>query len=279
MQLSPSTLAKLKEHYPYAVSFLDCFTPLEEHCHKMVKELPPPVLPEKEEINPNKALYPADEEDFLHMYLDAALLGTAQQLCLIAAAHVQKLHNDLQTLADFLPQNINDCKQLASLILIKKPHRIAAWAKKHAVQKDAAALIATYLAHCAALRIAHHAKPSETWDKNFCPVCAHIPNAGYLKEKEGNRYLHCSLCNKTWRYSRTVCPVCENAQPEKRLVYNLEGGTEQLRAEGCKVCQHYMLVPDLRDMGETVPLSLLLYCLMPMDMLMQEQGYQPITSR
>ncbi len=287
--MTEAVLNTLKERYPYAVQFFETFLPLEELCHTMAKELPAPTLPmpiATAEHIVGKALYPADK-DHIDLYTDAAVLSTATRICQEAAKVLPDLAQDLEKLAVFLPENPKAAQHLASLVLLGKQHRIAPWAKKHGMGKDSSGLVGTYLARTAAVRVALHSSHveaqeafesgaiSEHWNKNTCPVCGHAPNAGYLYHKEGHRYLHCSLCHSTWRFSRTTCPACEDAKPENRTLFTLESGAEQ-RAEGCKVCQRYMLVPDIRQMADTIPMYALLYCLMPLDILMQDEGYEPL---
>ncbi len=275
MHISSATVKQLKTQYPYAEPFLSCFIPLEECCHKLAEELPPPIFPEDDEIIFGDPFCRADKEH-LDIYLDDALLGTCKEICLVAAKQVKEYSKELKELAKFLEKDPAACKHLASLTLLQKKHRISAWAKKHGMQKYAASFASNYLARCAALRVAKHAKKPEEWSINYCPTCGSLPNAGYLQTTEGHRFLHCSMCSSTWRFPRTVCPACGDNKPEGRLVFDLEGGNVQQRAEGCEVCKHYMLVPDIRDLAEDIPIAILLYCLMPMDALMQDKGYKPL---
>ncbi len=275
--MSFAVVKQLKKQYPYAAPFLTCFVPLEELSTKFAQDLPPPTIPLADETIFGKSACEASKEN-IDVYLDASLLATSKDFCATAAKCVKEHTKAIRELAAFLKKDEKACKHLVSLVLLQKKHRIGPWAKKHGMQKDAAALVATYMARCAAARIAKHAKISETWTQSYCPVCGRLPNAGYIQTKEGHRFLHCQLCSSTWRFPRTACPACGDDKPEGRLIFNLEGGTTQQRAEGCKECKYYLLVPDIRDMAENIPLSILLFCLMPMDMLMQDQGYKPLES-
>ncbi len=284
--MTEAVLKTLKERYPYAEQFFDTFLPLEELCHVLAKEFPAPHLPTplaQEEAIAGKALYPTDKEHMVY-YLDDALLNAVSPICQKAMECFSGHGKYFAELEAFLKDNPKACRHLISLVLAQKTHRIGPWAKKHDMQKDSAALVGTFLARTAAVRVALHSgfaqkleafesgEADSPWDKNYCPVCGHSPNAGYLWHKEGHRYLHCSLCQSTWRYSRTTCPTCEDAKPEHRVIMNLEGSAVQ-RAEGCTECKHYMLVSDVREMSDKIPMYALLYCLMPMDVLMQDEGY------
>ncbi len=284
--MTENVLRSLKEQYPYATQFFDTFLPLEELCHELAKELAPPILPTplaQEENILGKALYPTDKEH-LPLYLDDVIIAVASKICTVAAKVFSGHSEELEKLSALLQKDSKACKHLASLVLQDKQHRISAWAKKYDVQKDSAALVATYLARAAAVRVALHSghmqaqekfesgETSEHWGENFCPICGHRPNASYLWHKEGHRYLHCSLCHSTWRFSRTTCPACGDAKPENRMIFNLEGSVVQ-RAEGCTSCKHYLLVSDIREMADKIPMYALLYCLLPMDILMQEEGF------
>ncbi len=285
--MTEAIINSLKEQYPYAVQFFDTFLHIEKLCHDLAKELPPPVLPTHEgEHILGKSLYPTEEEN-LDLYFDENLLEITAKICEACAQYFPELKDNLTKLSEFLVNSQDACKCLASFILLNKIDAIEGWSEKNELNQDCAALVATYLARTAAVRIALHSpnaqaqvelesgKTSQAWQENYCPVCGHLPNIAYFKFKEGHRYLHCSLCHSEWRFPRTVCPACKDDTPTNRMIFNLEGSVIQ-RAEGCDICKRYLLVSDTREMAEKIPMYALLYCLIPMDILMQEKGYEPI---
>lgn len=273
---SPAILQLLTEQYSSCADIIRAFAPLEDARAALAQSLPPPapVQADAAQTAQGKPLYMADKEHMSH-YVDKALCEKAPSLCAAAREGFPHLQEELKALEKFLCATPKACAHLITLALTGMPHRIGPWAKKHAQHKEAAQLMASQMARCAAQRVALHATAPEKWEHGHCPICGGKPQAGSLRHKEGHRFLHCGLCGHRWRFSRTTCPVCEDANPEKRRVFHLEGATPQNRAEGCDVCKHYLLVPDMRDMLDEIPLSLLLFALIPMDMLMQQEGYSP----
>lgn len=279
--LNPHILQTLTEQYPPCANIIRAFAPLEEACAALVQSLPAPIAPSTHSaaedavlIAQGKPLFMPDKEH-VGYYVDTALVAAAPSLCSAAAQGFPQFKEALETLETFLRADPKACAHLITLALTGKHPRVAAWAKKHDQHKEAAQLMASHMARCAARRVARHATQPKAWDKGHCPICGSAAQAGFLRHKEGYRFLHCGLCDHSWRFSRTVCPVCEDTSPEKRKIFHLEGATPQSRAEGCDVCKHYLLVPDMRDMLDEMPLSLLLFGLIPMDMLMQQEGYTP----
>ena len=283
--MPPSTAAlhTLAQQYPHSADILHAFAPLHHACQRLAADLPPPALPllgeeEMVQFTQGKPRCLADKENS-SIYLDEHVLRAAPELCTLAAQHFPELAAGLEELGTYLAENTRACAHLGLLLLTEKAHRVGPWAKKHQMNKEAAQLLGSQLVQCAAMRVARHAAlPAEgaQWDKSHCPVCGRTPQAGFLRHKEGQRFLQCGLCGQSWRFSRTVCPACQDSDPEKRKIFTLQGHPEQMRAEGCEACKHYVLVPDMREMAEEISPSLLLYCLIPMDLLMQEQGYTPM---
>lgn len=277
VQFSASAKKLLLDKYPHCAELLRVFAPLYEFQCAAADELPPPVLPplERNSFLQGKA-YLQPDRDTLDIYLDDALLTAASGAAKAAAKAMPDLKAEFTELGNFLGKNPRDCRDLIALSLLGKRHRVSYWAKKRGMNKNAAALLSIQLAQTAARRTAKAAAPVvlPDWDKGHCPVCGSMPHAGYLRDKEGRRFLQCSLCGHERRFSRTVCPFCAEARPEQLKIFFLEGDT-QARAEGCETCKRYLPVPDLRaSMGE-IPLEMLALCLMPLDMLMQEKGYTP----
>ena len=274
---SSATIELLSSQYPHSADIVRAFAPLLECGEKLAGDLPAPTLPAVDAVQhtQGKAACLADKEH-VKFYLDEAVLVTAPELCWAAAQGFPQLKKELQVLEKLLGENKKACAHLAGLVLTDKMHRIPHWAKKHGQHKESSRLVATHLARLAARRVARGLTVTENWEKNYCPVCGRPPQAGFLRMKEGQRFLYCGLCHTEWRFSRTTCPACQDSDPEKRKIYTLEGGTPQSRAEGCDICKRYLLVPDMRDTLDVIPVSLLLYCLISMDMLMQQEGYEPL---
>ncbi len=278
MQLSHAA-EFLAEKYPHCAELLKTFTPLLEAQRSLAGSLPPPVLPplESNSFLQGKA-WLRPETATLGVYLDEAFLDAAPGAVKQLAKAVPQRRKELAELGKFLKKERGDCRKLIALPLTGKAHRMPYWAKTRGLDKDAAALFGTQLARAAALRVAKAAAAHLlSWDKGWCPICGSMPHAACLKDKEGRRFLQCSLCGHEWRFSRTSCPVCGEERPEKLELFFFEGDP-QARVEGCATCLRYLPVPDLRAAAEEIPLELLALCLMPLDLLVQEKGFSPAAS-
>lgn len=277
MPISSAILSLLTQKYPHCTGLLDAFAPLLDARSALVDALPPPALPQRDEaaFATGAPLVPPCKEH-LSSYLDAPLLEAAPHAIVRAASKgFPLLAEDFARLETLLKENKSACRALAAYPLKNMTHRVPFWAKKHAQNPHAASILSAHMAATAARRVAVAAAntPLPAWEKSHCPVCGSTPHAGYLHNTEGQRSLQCSLCGHAWRFSRTACPFCGDASPDKRQVFYTDA-EPSARAEGCDVCQRYLLVPDMRASLD-IPLELLLLCLMPLDLLMQEKGYLP----
>jgi FdhE protein len=97
-----------------------------------------------------------------------------------------------------------------------------------------------------------------------------------LRGKEGKRWLQCSLCGHEWIFSRTSCPLCGQDSPKDLPLFFLEHNPRE-RAEACRRCGRYLLGIDMREFIDAVPPELLLLCMTPLDLLVQEKGFVPAT--
>ena len=276
--ISASVQKLLAKRYPHSVGLLKVFIPLFELRLQLADALAPPKLPE---LDANSFLqgkaWLAPDKSNIELYLDQPFLELAPKAMTRAAATaLPKLKEACKKLGNFLAANPAECKKLVQLTLLGKAHRIAYWAKTQGQDRHVASLLSLHLAGTAARRVATAAKDQLLrWEKAWCPICGNMAHAACLRHKEGQRFLQCGLCGHEWRFSRTVCPVCEEERPENLLVYFLENDMEA-RAEGCQICKHYLLVPDVRPQAEPIALELLCLCLMPLDLIMQEKGYIPV---
>lgn len=283
VKISATTLGALVQKYPHASPLLEAFVPLLEARETLAQELPAPLLPPPNPCAMAQGkpwLAPTENAHVSALYLDDMFMTRVPQYLLAAARKgMPQLSSAWDELDTLFSQNPKACRNLVALGLLGKRHRTAYWAKKNGQDKAATALICLHLAATAARRVAVAAQAAqktllEAWTQGHCPVCGGPAHAGFLQHKEGQRFIQCGLCGQTWRFSRTVCPLCADDKPEGRTVFFYQGDI-QARAEACESCKSYMQVPDMRDMAEEVPLELLVLCLMPLDLSMQEKGYTP----
>jgi FdhE protein len=113
------------------------------------------------------------------------------------------------------------------------------------------------------------------WHKGYCPLCGSFPELSYLKEKEGQRWLKCSLCSHEWRFMRTKCPYCENDDHEKMELYFVED-REHERAELCYQCKRYIVNIDTRNFAEEVVTEVAAIGMLYLDILAQGKGFLPV---
>ncbi len=115
------------------------------------------------------------------------------------------------------------------------------------------------------------------WHKGNCPVCGACPDLSFLKTNEGQRWLRCSVCAHTWRFIRTQCPWCDNADQEKTEAVFIEGRPGE-RAELCRHCKHYIVTVDLRGRSEEVISAAAVFGLLHLDVIAQGKGYAPMAA-
>lgn len=279
MTISTAAISRLAKKHPHSAQVLKAFVPLLQMQDTLAEELPAPELPalDAAAFALGKAWLPAIEADPA-LYFDDAFLKTApKKLASAAAKGLPDLKESLRALGTFLSKNPEQCRELATLQLRGKQSKIKAWAKKHAQDDNASALLALHLAAAAGRRIERAASKIVLphWERPYCPICGSRPHGSCIKGKEGKRYLHCSLCRHEWLFPRTVCPACGQDKPQDILLYYLEG-SQMERAEVCKLCKHYILSVDMKELTGETPLELYLLCMMPLDVLMQEESYVPL---
>jgi FdhE protein len=81
----------------------------------------------------------------------------------------------------------------------------------------------------------------EQWLRNYCPTCGSPPCMAQLigVDPARLRFLSCGRCSTRWRYRRTGCPFCENADDHKLSILSVEG-QRGLRIDYCQACHGYL---------------------------------------
>ncbi len=127
--------------------------------------------------------------------------------------------------------------------------------------------------------------PWNFWNKGNCPVCGSMPSMSvlqpgeqepteFLKNSSAQRWLCCSSCAHTWRFSRTHCPSCGHDEQENREYLFVEEQNLE-RVEFCKQCKHYLLTWDIRDKVSPIDHRLAPLGLIHLDIIARRQGYVP----
>lgn len=106
-----------------------------------------------------------------------------------------------------------------------------------------------------------------------CPICASLPVASVVRiggQRDGCRYLCCSLCSTEWHQVRVTCSHCEDT---KEIAYHfIEDGPEGIKAESCDHCHTYRKIfyQEKDQFVEAVADDL---ASLPLDVLMGQEGY------
>jgi FdhE protein len=115
----------------------------------------------------------------------------------------------------------------------------------------------TVAAEALAQRLATLERPiAKGEDPGSCPCCGSLPTASIIRASgghNGQRYLHCSLCNTQWHRQRIECTHCGATENVHYHGLTAEGvgandsvaaraGRNAVQAETCDDCQHYLKV-------------------------------------
>ena len=114
------------------------------------------------------------------------------------------------------------------------------------------------------------------WEKGTCPVCGAHPTIAVIREKIPQRWLHCSRCGHEWRYTRMLCPGCEQESPSGLDYFYVEDRRQET-AFTCNSCKRYLItlnqISDMGDYDRDVSAMSLIH----LDLIMQEKGFTPMT--
>jgi FdhE protein len=114
------------------------------------------------------------------------------------------------------------------------------------------------------------------WEKGYCPICGAHPTIAVIREKIAQRWLHCSRCGHEWRYSRMLCPGCEQESPSGIDYFYVEDRRQET-AFSCDACKRYLItlnqISDIGDYDRDVSAMSLIH----LDLVMQEKGFTPMT--
>lgn len=115
------------------------------------------------------------------------------------------------------------------------------------------------------------------WEKGYCPICGAFPSIALIEEEGGKRFLHCSTCGHKWRFTRIVCPYCENDAASGMDYFYVENKTQE-SAFVCDKCKKYLVT--IYRAGNLFPrdMDVSAISLIHLDMIMQDKGYTPMAS-
>jgi FdhE protein len=116
------------------------------------------------------------------------------------------------------------------------------------------------------------------WVKGYCPICGELPTIALIQEEGGKRFLHCSSCNHDWRFTRVVCPYCENEAQQGMDYFYIEKKTQE-SAFVCDKCKKYLVTLYRAGSLFVRDMDIAAINLIHLDMIMQDKGYEPMASR
>jgi FdhE protein len=111
----------------------------------------------------------------------------------------------------------------------------------------------------------------KAWSFGHCPVCGSAPGLAALSGPDGDRTLHCALCETSWSYPRLKCPFCEKQEPGS-ISYIKAENEEGLQAELCAGCGQYIKTLDLRQVAGPVIMPLDDAASWHLDLIAQRSG-------
>ena len=112
------------------------------------------------------------------------------------------------------------------------------------------------------------------WEKGYCPVCGTFPSIAMIKEKIAERWLHCSQCGYEWKFSRVICPYCEDKAYEETPFFFVEDKENEC-AFACNKCKRYLIT--LTRMSDLLirDLDISAISLTHLDIIMQRRVSSP----
>jgi FdhE protein len=115
------------------------------------------------------------------------------------------------------------------------------------------------------------------WEKGYCPICGEFPTIALIEEEGGKRFLHCSSCGHDWRFTRVLCPYCENDAKQGMDYFYVEKKTQE-SAFVCDKCKKYLVTLFRAGSLFARDMDIAAISLIHLDMIMQDKGYEPMTA-
>ena len=109
-----------------------------------------------------------------------------------------------------------------------------------------------------------------------CPCCAHLPQAGVLKELAHGQalWLSCSLCFHQWEYPRGRCVACSEASAQSLSFHRAEE-IPHIQVMTCDECRQYLHLIDSQKEPRAVP-DIDEVAALPLDVWAIERGFSKL---
>ncbi len=155
---------------------------------------------------------------------------------------------------------------------------VAGWASEFNINSSAIALLLRFVTRIILEKRSQHIEwKGDNWEKGYCPVCGTFPSIAMIKEKIAERWLHCSQCGYEWKFSRVLCPYCEDQAYEEMPFFFVESKDKEC-AYACDKCKRYLIT--LNRMSDLIvrDLDISAISLTHLDIIMQGNGFQPMAT-
>ena len=111
------------------------------------------------------------------------------------------------------------------------------------------------------------------WTEGYCPICGKEPKIGEIrKDEEGKRYLFCHQCGFKWYFHRIKCPFCGNDEQQSLAYFEVEG-EERYRVDVCNKCWRYIKTVELPKSGDEPDMDVEDIATLHLDMIAYDEGY------
>jgi FdhE protein len=269
-------IQKIREEIPQLSNVLDAFGELLAEQAALKTELPDSeTRPEQLDevafsqgvpiLLKNAFIIPAD-----------TLKKSADRLIPVLMRGLPKISEQLTVIAKTIKISAPNSFNTADRDLTLTHERISEWIVDLKVDPEIARFTLTQLVKPYAAKKAEALAEllhESRWFKGYCPICGSWPEIGFLEGQEGRRWLRCSFCSHEWNFSRTECPFCESANPDKLEIFYTANRPFE-RAEVCYECKKYLISLDLRNRTGVIR-EVAALGMVHLDVLAQEKGFSP----
>lgn len=217
-------------------------------------------------------------EDFIDSMEDTLWIAGAERLIPVMENSFPKIKEELHIIGNELSEGRLNPRTLlkASLTGNEGENTVTAFRLKITPQSLAFAL--GQIAKPIMERISTHFSllvENLAWGKGYCPLCGTMPELAFLQGEGGQRWLRCASCSYEWRFTRLMCPFCENENQEDFEVYYV-AGREDESLNVCTRCKRYVPTLDQRNRIRPVTREIAAMALMHLDVIAQQKGFLPV---
>ena len=200
------------------------------------------------------------------------------KICRLCSDHKIKAHESMTLLLNIVEKHKLSFKDIAEKFLYKNDSWLDDFTKKNNIEKSSLEFLLYNslkpgIIKCSDQIALYLDKTyGKTQYQGYCPVCGSTPGVSLLSSENGSRSFVCSFCWHEWETHRIFCPFC-NTTDSKDLSYLQIEGEKGIRGDVCDKCRKYIKTIDLREYKHDIFLPLELLGAIPIDIKLQEEGY------